>query len=311
MTQSIVIPTISSEPLASVLRVLQLRGGERNRFEADSLPQWNRVYGGQVVAQALLAASSTIDNIDERLPHSLHAYFLRGGDPSRTLRFSVSETHDGRSFSSRQVNATQEGRDILTLMASFQLKQSGVEHNCEMPDVPGPEELTSALEYYRTLQHPVGKFLDKTAPFEVRHVQDNVYVKPAREHSQRQQVWTRPRAELTGVSPLLSRVLLAYQIDQVMMEPALRNHGLSWLTPGMALASLDHSMWFHSDFDVNQWLLYDQYSSTAGGARAMGHVAVFTQDGQMVAEATQEAMIRLPEGDAKTTKWGFETPPIA
>ncbi|MDO5034005.1 MAG: acyl-CoA thioesterase II [Actinomycetaceae bacterium] len=310
MTKPIEVPTISSEPLASVLRVLQLRGGDRDRFQADSLPQMNRVYGGQVLAQALLAASSTVEG-DDRVPHSLHAYFLRGGDPNRPLNFNVGRTHDGRSFTSRQVSATQDGREILTLMASFQLRQEGLEHDSRMPDVPGPSELVSALEYFRALNHPVGKFLGKTAAFDVRHVQENLYVNASPDEGNAQQLWMKPRAEVTGASPLISRVLLSYVIDQVMMEPALRSHGLSWMTPGMALASLDHAMWFHRDFDINQWLLYDQESPSAGGARAMGTVRVYTEDGVLVAEAAQEAMIRLPKDGEATSKWGFEAPPVS
>ncbi|MDO5048824.1 MAG: acyl-CoA thioesterase II [Actinomycetaceae bacterium] len=312
MTEPIAVPQITTEPLSSVLCVLQLRGGERDLFEADSLPQLKRVYGGQVVAQALLAASSSLeDEADSRLPHSLHAYFLRGGDPFRPIQLKVGRTHDGRSFSSRQVNVTQDGRDILTLMASFQRRQEGVEHTSEMPDVPMPDELQSALEYFRALNHPVGKYLGKTAAFDVRHVQGNLYVSPSKDSDRGQQLWMKPRAEIEGASQIMSRVLLAYVIDQVMMEPALREHGLYWLTPGMALASLDHAMWFHRDFDINQWLLYDQESPSAQNARAMGHVKVYTEDGELVAEAMQEAMIRLPEGEEVNTKWGFEAPPVS
>ncbi|HHT41305.1 MAG TPA: acyl-CoA thioesterase II [Actinomyces sp.] len=312
MTEPIAVPQISSEPLASVLRVLQLRGGNYDIFEADSLPQMNRVYGGQVVAQALLAASATLeDEAPERPPHSLHAYFLRGGDPNRPIDLKVQRTHNGRSFASRQVNVTQDGRDILTLMASFQRRQDGVEHTSSMPDVPGPLELQSALEYFRALDHPVGKFLGNTAAFDVRHVQDNLYVTAPAEKKRWQQLWMKPRGHIEGDSPIMSRVLLAYVIDQIMMEPALREHGLYWLTPGMALASLDHAMWFHQDFDINQWLLYDQESPSAQGARAMGKVKVYTEDGQLVAEAMQEAMIRLPKEGTPSSKWGFEVPPVS
>lgn len=312
MTEPIEVPQITTEPLASVLRVLQLRGGKYDIFEADSLPQMNRVYGGQVVAQALLAASATLDeDAAERPPHSLHAYFLRGGDPNRPIQLKVNRTHNGRSFASRQVNVTQDGRDILTLMASFQSRQGGVEHTSNKPDVPGPNELQSALEYFRALDHPVAKFLGNTAAFDVRHVQDNLYVTAPASNGRHQQLWMKPRGNVENASPILSRVLLSYVIDQVMMEPALREHGLYWLTPGMALASLDHAMWFHRDFDINQWLLYDQESPSAQGARAMGNVKVYTEDGQLVAESMQEAMLRLPEGKEIDTKWGFEAPPAS
>lgn len=265
-----------------------------------------------MIAQALLAASSTLEEeARDRPPHSLHAYFLRGGDPARPINFYVNRTHDGRSFTSRQVNARQDDRDILTLMASFQLRQHGIEHESTMPDVPPPEELDSAIEYFRSIPHPVGKFLGKTVAFDVRHVQENLYINASTEKQRCQQLWMRPRSEIADPSPILSRVLLAYVIDQVMMEPALRTHGLSWLTPGMALASLDHAMWFHRDFDVNQWLLYDQESPSAHGARAMGNIKVYNREGDLIAEAMQEAMIRLPEnGHEVATKWGFKAPPV-
>lgn len=314
MTKPVQIPQLTQEPLASVLRVLQLEGGQEDVFRARSLPQMGRVYGGQVLAQALLAAAATVEGDDQRTPHSFHAYFLRGGNPSAPFDLLVRRSHDGRSFSSRQVTAIQDGKDILTLLASFQLPQQGVEHDREMPDVPQPEQLRSALEYFREIDHPVGKFLGKTAAFDVRHVQETLYVRQysgAQEDgryngNRRQQLWMKPRAHIADSSQTLGRVLLAYVIDQVMMEPALRSHGLAWVTPGLALASLDHAMWFYRDFDVNQWLLYDQESPSAQGARAMGHTRVFTADGTLVAEAMQEAMLRLPRAGQESSNWTFD-----
>ena len=314
MTKPLPIPQLTQEPLASVLRVLQLEGGEDDSFHARSLPQMGRVYGGQVLAQALLAAAATIEGEPTRTPHSFHAYFLRGGNPSEPFELKVHRSHDGRSFASRQVTAIQNDKDILTLLASFQLPQTGVEHDRQMPQVPRPDKLRSALEYFREINHPVGKFLGKTAAFDVRHVQETLYVRQysgAQEDgsytgNRRQQLWMKPRAEITNPSQTLGRVLLAYVIDQVMMEPALRAHGLAWVTPGLALASLDHAMWFYRDFDINQWLLYDQESPSAQGARAMGHTRVFTEDGVLVAEAMQEAMLRLPQAGRASSNWTFD-----
>lgn len=308
MTTPIAIPQLTEEPLASVLRVLQLEESGEDTFTAHSLPQLNRVYGGQVIAQALLAAAATLDDeASRRLPHSFHAYFLRGGDPFARFNLSVRRSHDGRSFSSRQVNAVQDGRDILTLLASFQLEQSGVEHDSAMPDVPEPESLKSAIEYFRTMSHPVGKFLGRTAAFDVRHVQESLYSRASTKRARTQQLWMKPRAHIDSPSPTVSRALLAYVVDQVMMEPALRAHGLAWLTPGMALASLDHAMWFHRDFNVNEWMLYDQESPSAQGSRAMGRVRIYTRTGTLVAEAMQEAMIRLPDTpEQASSQWSFE-----
>lgn len=308
MTTPIAIPQLTEEPLASVLRILQLEESGNDTFTAHSLPQLNRVYGGQVIAQALLAAAATLEEeAPRRPPHSFHAYFLRGGDPSATFDLTVRRSHDGRSFSSRQVNAIQDGRDILTLLASFQLDQPGVEHDSAMPDVPGPETLKSAIEYFRTMSHPVGKFLGRTAAFDVRHVQDSLYSRASTERARTQQLWMKPRAHIDSPSPIVSRALLAYVVDQVMMEPALRAHGLAWLTPGLALASLDHAMWFHRDFDINEWMLYDQESPCAQGARAMGRVRIYSRDGILVAEAMQEAMLRVPENpEQASSTWTFE-----
>ncbi|MDO5719408.1 MAG: thioesterase family protein [Actinomycetaceae bacterium] len=313
MTTPIAVPQLTEEPLASVLRVLQLEEAGDDRFTAQSLPQLNRVYGGQVIAQALLAAAATLDGeAQRRPPHSFHAYFLRGGDPFTSFDLSVHRSHDGRSFSSRQVNAVQDGRDILTLLASFQLKQPGLEHSSVMPDVPAPETLKSAIEYFRTMSHPVGKFLGRTAAFDVRHVQESLYSRASTQRDRNQQLWMKPRAFIEAPSPTVCRALLAYVVDQVMMEPALRAHGLAWLTPGLALASLDHAMWFHRNFDINEWMLYDQESPCAQGSRAMGRVRIYSRDGTLVAEAMQEAMIRLPEKDGSSSStWTFENASVA
>lgn len=308
MAKLIEIPQIDTEPLASVLRSLQLTQTGTDSFQANSLPQMKRIYGGQVLAQALLAACNTLDDTDEqRIPHSFHAYFLQGGSPDAPLDLEVRRLHDGRSFASRQVSALQSGTELLTMVSSFQKRQSGVEHSVRAPKVPAPDELRSAFEIFRTMSHPVGKFLGKTVAFDVRHVQSHLYTSESAQPANNQQVWMRPRAEVPAPSAVVSRILLAYVIDQVMMEPALRAHGLTWLTPGMALASIDHSMHFYRDFNINQWLLYDLSSSSAQGSRAVGQARVFSEDGLLLAEATQEAMLRLPpDGELVKSKWTFD-----
>ena len=306
MPKPIHIPMIDAEPVASVLRSLQLEGGDRDSFTAHSLPQTGRVYGGQVIAQGLLAAATTVED-ENRLPHSLHAYFLRGGDPDLELQLDVSRVRDGRSFSSRQISCHQEDREILTMNASFQGEEQGVTFVPHAPTVPGPENLTSALEIFRTMNHPVAKFLGKTTAFDVRHVQPSLYTGADPERSPMQQLWMRPRHELpTDMPQILHRVLLAYVVDQVMMEPALRATGLSWITPGMSLASLDHAMWFHEDLDINEWLLYSGEVSSVGGGRATCQVGIYGQSGERVASAAQEGMVRIPKGDTKASgRWGF------
>ena len=311
MSTPIAVPQIDTEPVASLLRCLQLSGGPADSFVAESLPQARRIYGGQVVAQGLLAAAATVEDT-QRLPHSLHAYFLRGGDPSSELFIHVDRLRDGRSFSGRHVlvtQATEEGapdKEVLTLNASFQRQEPGIQHTMPAPEVPAPEELVSALEIFRNIDHPVAKFLGKTVAFDVRHVQPNLYVGPDPDRGYVQQLWMRPRTELPPMSQLLNRALLAYVIDQIMLEPSLRATGLSWTTPGMSLASLDHAMWFHQDVNVNGWLLFEGQTGAVGGARAHGATRVYSPSGRLVASAAQEGMIRLPDAEhGGSERWGF------
>lgn len=312
MTEPVLVPTISTEPVASVLRVLSLKPLTEDVFEAKSLPQVRRVYGGQVIAQALLAAAATISD-SERLPHSLHAYFLRGGDPDYPFNLAVDRLRDGRSFSNRQVLASQDGKEILSMVTSFQGREEGLTFETPGPDVPGPEKLRSALELFRTIDHPVAKFLGKTAAFDVRHVQDSLYTTPDPNPSSTQQLWMKIRSEIPeDTAQVVQRALLAYVVDQVMLEPALRAVGLSWMTPGLSLASLDHAMWFHRDVDINEWLLFDGRATSVGGGRAQADVTVYTKDGLPVASASQEGMVRIPkqdsgDGHAPSGRWSFSS----
>ena len=306
MTRPVDLPVSTDEPVASVLRSLQLTETGDDTFRAFSLPQVRRVYGGQVIAQSLLAAAATFDEAS-RLPHSLHAYFMRGGNPAEPFDIVVERLRDGRSFSDRRITCSQDDRDIFAMIASFQTSEHGLSFSVDAPEVPGPEDLTSALEFFRTMDHPVGRFLGKTAAFDVRHVQPNLYTGPDRNRSNRQQLWMAPRSEVpTSATQVVHRALLAYVIDQVMFEPAMRATGLSWMTPGMSAASLDHAMWFHRDVDINEWLLYDGTCSEVGSGRALCRASVFTRDGVLVAEATQQGMLRVPmEGREGSGQWGF------
>lgn len=303
---AIPIPTLDIEPVASVLRVLALTPLGNNRFEAHSLPQVRRVYGGQVIAQALLAAAATVSD-SARLPHSLHAYFLRGGDPRVPYQLSVDILRDGRSFSNRRVTAHQEKREIFVMSTSFQAEEEGIEFAAPAPDVPRPEDLKGALELFRTLDHPVAKFLGKTAAFDVRHVQRSLYTGPDPVRQPSQELWMKIRNEVpSGTSQVVHRALLAYVVDQVMLEPALRAVGLSWMTPGLSLASLDHAMWFHRDVDINEWLLFVGYADSVGSGRAKARVVIYTAEGVPVASASQEGMVRVASPDAHdTSRWGF------
>lgn len=308
MTHPIPVPVISDEPFVSVLRILQLRPhtSHADSFIAQSLPQVRRVYGGQVIAQALLAAAATL-NDPTRMPHSLHAYFMRGGTPEIPFELHAERLRDGRSFSSRRVTCSQEGAELLALMASFQVPEVSFDYQGAAPTVPGPESLESALAIFRTMDHPVGRFLGKTTAFDVRHVQENLYMQADESRASRQQLWMRPRATLPdATSQHIHRALLAYVVDQVMFEPAMRRLGLSWMTPGMSAASLDHAMWFHRDVDINDWLLYDGECLNVNGGRCLSRVRIFTRDGMLIAEAEQQGMLRVPDGEHQGShRWGF------
>nr|WP_250648978.1 MULTISPECIES: acyl-CoA thioesterase domain-containing protein [unclassified Actinomyces] len=307
------VPAASDEPLGSVTRVLALKAGDgEDTFTGGSLPQLSgRVYGGQVVAQGLLAAAATLvdDGDGPRLPHSVHAYFMRGGRPETPIRFDVERMHDGRSFSQRRTTASQEGSVILTMVSSFQETQEGAEVQLPAPQVPRPEELTSALEIFRTIDHPVARFLGRTAAFDQRHVEGNIFLRPAETAEGRQHLWVRSRGRIPqDATQVVHRALLAYMCDQVMLEPALRSQGLSWRSEGMSLATLDHAQWFHRDVDASDWLLFVQDSPTSQGGRSMARAEVFDSSGRLVSTIAQEGMVRMPtatrSGDGR---WAIRT----
>lgn len=283
-------------PTAAVLDALDLTPDPTvpDQFSGHSLPQPNgRVFGGQVLAQALLAAGRTVDA--DRLPHSLHGYFLRAGVVTEPITFAVERLRDGRSFTARRTHALQGGAPILSLIASFQTEQEGVDYADEMPDgVPAPQDVPSALDLLGTIDHPAAKFWAQESAFDVRHVDGSIYLGRAAEVTGRQQVWFRARDPLPD-DRLLHRALLAYACDQVMLEPVLRRSGRSWVTPGMSIASLDHAMWWHRDARVDDWLLYVQTSPSAQGGRGLGAARVFTRDGTLVASIAQEGMVRFPD----------------
>lgn len=283
----------ADQAVASGLAALDLRRTGDFTFEGDSLPMpGGRVFGGQVLAQALLAAGHTVE--DGRHAHSLHGYFLRAGDASRPIDFQVELLRDGRSFSARRTHALQNGVPILSMIASFQAEQEGPEHSVPMPEVPGPHELPSGVDVLGPFAgHPTADFWLRQAPFDVRHVDGSVFIAPDAEPKQHQTAWMRVRRRVEG-SDLLHRALIAFGSDQVILEPLLRRHGASWATKGMAFASLDHAMWWHRPARADEWLLFVQDAPTAQGGRGLTGTWVFAEDGRLVASAAQEGMIRLP-----------------
>jgi acyl-CoA thioesterase-2 len=283
----------ADEAVNSGMAVLDLRRLGETEFEGDSLPMpGGRVYGGQVLAQGLLAAGHTVD--DERYLHSMHGYFLRPGDAAKPITFEVENLRDGRSFSARRTHAFQGGKPILSMISSFQLPQDGPEHSVSMPEVPGPESVKSGIDYLAPFAGtPQADYWLERTPFDLRHVEGSLLFKADPRPKQYQTTWMRLRKPIDGTD-LMHRALLAFGCDQVMLEPLLRRHGASWQTPDLSFASLDHAMWWHRPVRADEWLLFVQDAPTAQGGRGLGGTWVFSEDGRLVASASQEGMFRLP-----------------
>ncbi|MDO9591303.1 MAG: acyl-CoA thioesterase II [Microcella sp.] len=262
-------------------------------FTAPSLstPQ-RRVFGGQVAAQAVLAAMRTVEG--GRFIHSMHGYFLRPGDDEQPITFSVDRIHDGRSFSARRTQAYQNGVPILSMIASFQDDDPGLDHQVAMPEgIPQPEDLPSAKDLLGAIDHPVAQYWAHSRPFDLRHVDAPVYFAAGAEATAHQAVWLRCARQLPD-DENLHRAALAYASDYTILEPILRRHGHTWATPGLKMASLDHAMWWHRFTRVDEWLLYVQESPTAQGGRGLSQGRIFTRDGLLVASVAQEGMVRVP-----------------
>lgn len=276
--------------LAELLKLLDLERLEDNLFRGQSrdigAPQ---VFGGQVLGQALVAASRTVDG---RQVHSLHAYFLRRGDVNAPIIFEVDRSRDGGSFTSRRVVAIQHGQQILTMSASFQNVEQGLDHQAPMPPAPPPEGLRDIGELNAAVADRVPErlqcFFRHQRPFEIRPVDPPDYLDPVKRAAQRQ-VWFRAVAPLPDDQPL-HRCLLAYVSDYHLLETSTLPHGVSFLQ--LQMASIDHAIWFHRDLRVDQWLLYVLDSPSASGARGFGRGLVYTQDGVLVASVAQEGLIR-------------------
>ncbi|WP_054952032.1 acyl-CoA thioesterase [Flaviflexus massiliensis] len=297
MDNAIDIPTSSTEPLASLLHTLRLERLGDNLYRGHSnLAQLSgRVYGGQVLAQAVIAAADTFENSEDRLVHSQTAAFLRPGDVKKEIDFKVDIINDGRSFSTRLVHAMQDGEIIFSARDSFQVKQDGVEHADEMPDVPGPENFQSSVDLFSSVDHPAARFMSSTNSLDMRHVNGQVYLRPAKEIRSTNYVWFKMRTPLPkAATQTQKRAILAYGADQFMLEPILLSHHLSWSTPKISLATLDHTTWWHRDVDPSDWILAELHSPSAQGGRGLS-LAKFFQDGKLVATMAQEGMVRAPE----------------
>ncbi|TXK13846.1 acyl-CoA thioesterase II [Microbacterium hatanonis] len=248
-----------------------------------------RVYGGQVLAQSVVAASRTLPA--ERAPHSMHGYFLRPGDASADITFSVDRIHDGRSFSTRRTQAYQSGVPIFSMIASFQDEDPGLEHQAPMPEgYPDPDELPD-IEGEIVRAHPHSGRIFRERPVDVRHVPSPIYV-DVDEPVARQAVWMRVKRALPDDAGT-HRAALAYMSDMTIQESIMRAHGIAWTTPGLKVASLDHAMWWHRPARVDEWLLYVQESPSARGGRGLSNGRIYSRDGALVASVAQEVMVRV------------------
>jgi len=286
-----------SDPLHGLLTSLDLtdtgaRTSEDIFTGPSELTPLGRVFGGQVLAQSLVAAMRTI--AEERVVHSMHGYFLRPGDATKPITFSVDRIHDGRSFSTRRTQAYQDGQPILSMIVSFQDVDEGLEHQAAMPEgIPQPETLPSTAQVLEGIDHPVARSWATERPFDMRHVSGPIYFGVEGERVPHQAVWLKAIGTLPD-DPNLHRAALAYASDYSILEPILRGHGIAWAHPGLKAASLDHAMWWHRFARVDEWLLYVQESPNAIGGRGLSLGRIYTRDGVLVASVAQEGMVRVP-----------------
>ena len=281
------------EVLDDLIHLLKLERIEENIYRGESRDIGSsQVFGGQVLGQALSAAAHTVD---ERTAHSLHGYFLRRGDMQAPIVYEVDRARDGGSFSMRRVVAIQHGRPILNLAASFQNAEAGIEHQAAMPDVEGPDGLADltevAAERLARVPEKMRRFLTDQRPFEFRPVEPVNFAAPEKRDPVKH-VWIRAAAELPDDTKLHQN-LLAYVSDYELLGTATLPHGLPFVTGQVQMASLDHALWFHRPFRIDDWLLYSMDSPNASGARGFARGQFFSRSGKLIASTAQEGLVRL------------------
>jgi len=277
---------------ASLTSILDLEPLERNLFRGRSPKStWPRVFGGQVIGQALYAACKTVEG---RQPHSLHAYFLLAGDPQIPIIYEVDRLRDGRSFATRRVLAIQKGEAIFAMSASFQVEEPGYDHQMPMPKVPMPEDLPDREEMARSLlphmPNPVQTYFQRERPIEIRPVEMERY-RTGGKMEPKFNVWIRAMEPLSD-EPALHQSVLAYASDLMLLDSSLIAHGTTVFDQKIQGASLDHALWFHRPFRADDWLLYSQDSPSTSGARGFSRGLVFDRRGNLVASVAQEGLIR-------------------
>jgi acyl-CoA thioesterase II len=281
--------------IETLLSILDLEQLEHNLFRGLS-PQvgWQRVFGGQVIGQSLVAAARTVEG---RSAHSLHAYFMRTGDPAVPIVYEVDRIRDGKTFATRRVVAIQHGKAIFSMSVSFQVEEPGLDHQIKMPDVPPPEKLPSEAElkaaYLHNAPEAVRRYWERPRPIELRPTDLRHYI--SREPLEpAQKVWVRATGKLPD-DPDIHRCVLAYASDMTLLDTALFAHGRGIFDSDLQPASLDHALWFHRPFRADEWLLYAEDSPSASGARGFTRGSLFSQDGRLVASVAQEGLIRIRE----------------
>ena len=278
-----------------VVEILDLEPLEVNLFRGRS-PQsrWQRVFGGQVIGQALVAACRTVDDVATRPPHSLHAYFLLGGDPKVPIIYEVDRIRDGKSFTTRSVKAIQHGRAIFSLSVSFHVVEPGFTHQAKMPVVPKPEALPSDSELkeriFPLLPEPARRYYERERPIEFRPVEFSRYLGEKSEEG-RFDVWIRATGRLPD-EPAIHQCVLAYASDMMLLDAALIPHGRSVFSEDIMAASLDHALWFHRPFRADEWLLYAQDSPNLADSRGFSRGLIFAADGTLVASVAQVGLLR-------------------
>jgi acyl-CoA thioesterase-2 len=278
-----------SDAVSGLLQILDLERIEENIFRGLS-PKvgWQRVFGGLVIAQALVASARTVEG---RAPHSLHGYFLLPGDPSVPIIYEVDRIRDGKSFTTRRCNAIQHGQAIFSLSASFQIEEPGLDHAVPMPKVPLPDELPSEAE---TLSRFGAVIPEAIRRYFSREIEIRLILARSEKHEAgalEQNVWLRASGRLPD-DPAVHRAILAYISDMTLIDTVLGVHGRSVFDSGLQVASLDHALWFHRPFRADEWLLYAQDSPSSGSARGLARGLLFSQDGRLIASVVQEGLIR-------------------
>ena len=286
-----------SAALDQLVELLRLERLEQRLFRGQSQDLgWGTVFGGQVLGQALSAAAQTVP--EGRIVHSLHGYFLRPGNVQHPIVYDVDPIRDGKSFTTRRVVAIQQGRAIFSMAASFQLPEQGYEHQAAMPKVTPPEDLSSeaelAREHIDRIPPPLRERVTAERAIDIRPVEPLSLLEPHQRPPHRN-IWYRANGELPA-APALHQYLLAYASDFYILRTAMEPHGLGPFSPGMQVASLDHAMWFHRPFRMDEWLLYVIDSPSASGARGLVRGHLFRRDGELVATVVQEGLMRDRSG---------------